>query len=90
MNDFGGGVEAQGEHVADAVGDDQLAVAALIQSRPMSGTASGWAEVGREHQLAAVRVPGKRQGQILANSGVEGVGMMREENREGVGVAQLP
>jgi len=84
MRDFRGRVDTNRKHIPHAVGNDQLAVFALIMPRPIPEKSRTHAHVFAQHQLPAVRVAGQRQRQIRVNSGVKGVRMMRQENRESI------
>ncbi len=88
MNDFGWGAGAQREPVADAVGDDEVAVAFRVMAGPVAKHEGAETGLGVQHQLAAMGVAGKGEGDLRGRRGIEGVGMVREKNRERLRVAE--
>src|SRR5258706_3352215 len=79
VNNLGRGVDSQGEPVADAVGNDQLGGALLVEAGPVLVNASG-APVFGEHQLAAMGVPRQGEGDSRGGGGGEGLGMVGQED----------
>ena len=77
---------AQREPVANAVGDDQgcpVVLGLAVEARPVA--VQQWPEADRvaEHELPAVRVPGNRQGNPHGSGGIECMGVVGQEDREG-------
>ncbi len=89
MDDLGGGVDADWEHVANAIGHDHLAASLRVKSRPVAKESGTETVLTIQHRVPAVGVASERQWQVRLHGGVEGVRMMRQQNGESIGLASL-
>ncbi len=88
MQDFRGGVDAEGEPVAYAVGDDEGGVWHVIAAGPVLEAEGTGANVLREHDLAAVGMAGDDERNASRGGGVPTVRMVGEHQGEHGGIAE--
>jgi len=89
MNDLRRRVDPDGKPIAHPVGHHRLAAAPLIKPGPVAEHGRAKTVPAVKHQLPAMRMAGERQRQIQLNRRVEGMRMMRQQNREGIRLALL-
>ena len=89
MDDFRRGVDADGKHVANSIGHDHLTASMRVKARPVAEENGTKAVLTVQHRIPAVGVASQRQRQVRLDGCVEGVGMMREQNGEGIRSALL-
>src|SRR5262249_55047014 len=83
---FRRGTDAQGEPVADAVGDDQgrpVVSGLAVEARPVAVQQRPEADCVTEHELAAVRMSGDRQGNPQGSGGIEGMRVVGQQDGKG-------
>jgi hypothetical protein len=89
VHDFSGRVYPQGKPISNAVRNNQLARAAFIEPGPIAKQRRTESGLLVQHQLPAVSVTRKNQRHSGVRRGVESMRVMREQNRERIGVSSL-
>ena len=82
VNDFRRCVNPQRKPVPDSVGNDELAFAVTIESRPIPEQRGAASQLLIQHQLSAVGMARKRERHLVFGGGIKRVRMMRQQDRE--------
>ena len=82
LQNFRGGIDAEGEPVADAVGNDECGIGPVVSSGPIFEAERAGADAVGEHDLPAVGVAGDDEGDAGVGGDVPTVRMMGEHESE--------
>ena len=83
MKDFGWGGGPEREPVADPVRNGEGRALLAVEPGPVTEEGGAKAEVGIEHQLAAVGVSSQHQWEARLGGRIKRVGVVGQEDREG-------